>query len=165
MDHASFFSEATLTEIGVYNTLNSQFGYFIWGNFGKTFVWQATESKLQKRAARVRTSSGYDADANRLFRQLSWIEHPVSNTKSPNLVSGYLYSKFVKRYETRYSLIVPFPRTNFMKKSFSSSGAVLCNSLPYDMREAKSLSQFKQLAHLNCWFLSTVYTAFMKNRS
>ena len=58
---------------------------------------------------------------------------------------GYLSSKFVKRYETHYSLcdsvnkvIVPFPRTNFMKNSFSYSGAVLWNDLPSDMREAKS---------------------------
>ena len=69
-----------------------------------------------------------------------------------NLVPGYLSSKFVKRYETGYSLrdsvnkvIVPFPRTNFTKHSFSYSGAVLWNS----MREAKSLSQFKRLARLN----------------
>ena len=47
---------------------------------------------------------------------------------------------------------LPFPRTNFMKKSknsFSYSGAVIWNSLPRDMREAKSLSQFKRLAYLN----------------
>ena len=63
-----------------------------------------------------------------------------------DLVPGYLSSKYVKRYETRYSLrdsvnklIVQFPRTNFMKNSFSYGGAVLWNSLPCDMREAKSL--------------------------
>ena len=50
--------------------------------------------------------------------------------------------------------IVPFPRTNFMKNSFSYSGAVLRNSLPCDMREV----------NLNDWliwiaeFSSTVYT-------
>ena len=75
-----------------------------------------------------------------------------------DLVPGYLPSKFVEQYETRYSLrdsvnkltfIIPFPQTNFMKNSFSYSGAVLWNSLPCDMREAKSLSQFKRLAHLN----------------
>ena len=49
-------------------------------------------------------------------------------------------------------LIVPFPRTNFMKNSFSFSGAVLWNSLPCDMRKAKSLSQFQRLAHMNFWF-------------
>ena len=66
------------------------------------------------------------------------------------LVPEYLSSKFVKRNETRYSLrdsvnklFVPFPRTNFMKNSFTYSGAVLWNSLPCHVREAKSLSQFK----------------------
>ena len=77
-----------------------------------------------------------------------------------DLVPGYLSSKFVKRYETRYSLrdsvnkvIVQFPRTNFMKNSFNYSGAVLWNSLPGDMTQAKSLTQFKRLAHLNFCFL------------
>ena len=117
--------------------------------------------KLQNRAARVPTFSRYDADANCLFRQLNWKDLStqfqmqkalmVCNSFN-NLVPGYLSSKFVKRYETGYSLrdsvnkvIVPFPRTNFTKNSFSYSGAVLWNS----MREAKSLSQFKRLARLN----------------
>ena len=117
--------------------------------------------KLQNRAARVPTFSRYNADANCLFRQLNWKDLStqfqmqkalmVCNSFN-NLVPGYLSSKFVKRYETGYSLrdsvnkvIVPFPRTNFTKNSFSYSGAVLWNS----MREAKSLSQFKRLARLN----------------
>ena len=111
--------------------------------------------KPQNRAARVLTFSRYDADANRLFRQLNWkdlstqfqMQKALMVYKSLNdLVPGYLSFKFVKRYETRYSLrdsvnklIVPFPRTNFKKNSFSYSGVVLCNSLPCDMREAKSL--------------------------
>ena len=41
------------------------------------------------------------------------------------------------------------PKASFMKNSFSYSGAALWNSLPCDVREAKSLSQFKRLAHLN----------------
>ena len=117
--------------------------------------------KLQNRAARVLTFSRYDADANRLFRQLNWKDLSIHFQKQKalmvykslnDLVPGYLSSKFVKRYETRYSLrgvMVPFPRTNFMKNSFSYSGAVLWNSFPCDMREAKSLSHFKRLAHLN----------------
>ena len=60
-----------------------------------------------------------------------------------DLVPEYLSSRFVKRYETHYSLrgsdnkvIVPLSRTNFMKNSFSYSRAVLWNSLPCDVREA-----------------------------
>ena len=110
------------------------------------------------------TFSSYDADANRLIRQLDWkdlstqfqIQKALMVYKSLNgLAPEYLSSKFVKRNETRYSLrdsvnklFVPFPRTNFMKNSFSYSGAVLWNSLPCNVREAKSLSQFKRLVSL-----------------
>ena len=144
----------TLTLHCIYNALiQSQFDYcnVAWGNCGKTLFDRL--QKLQNRAARVLTFSRYDAYANRLFRQLNWkdlstqfqIQKALMVYKSLNdLVPGYLSSKFVKRYETRYSirdsvnkLIVPFPRTNFMKNSFSYSGAVLWNSPPCDMREAK----------------------------
>ena len=142
-----FFPTPTLHCI--YNALiQSQFNYrnIVLGNCGKTLFDRL--QKLQNRAARVLTFSRYDADANRLFRQLNWkdlstqfqIQKALMVYKSLNdLVPGYLSSKFVKRYETRYSLrdsvnkpmfIVPFPQTNFMKNSFSYSGAVLLNSLP-----------------------------------
>ena len=75
------------------------------------------------------------------------------------IVPEYLSSKSVhveRNYGTRYSLrdsvhkpFVSFPRTNFMKNSFSYSGAVLWNSLPCDVREAKSVSQFKRLVDLH----------------
>ena len=138
----------------IYNALiQSQFDYcnVAWGNCGKTLFDRL--QKLQNHAARVLTFSRYDADANLLFRHLNWkdlstqfqMQKALMVCKSfNNLVPGYLSSKFVKRYETGYSLrdsvnkvIVPFPRTNFMKNSFSYSGAVLWNSPPCDMREAK----------------------------
>ena len=72
------------------------------------------------------------------------------------LVPEYLSSKFVERNETRYSLrdsvnklFVPFPRTNFMKNSFTYSGAVIWNSLSCDVREVKSLRQFKRLVDVS----------------
>ena len=148
----------------IYNALiPSQFDYcnIVWGNCCKTLFDRL--QKLQNRASRVLTFSRYDADTNRLFRQLNWkdlgTQFQIQNFKCKSLndlVPGYLSPKFVKRYETRYSLsdsakklIVPFPRTNFLKNTFSYSGAVLWNSLPCDMREGKSYSQFKRLAHLN----------------
>ena len=136
----------------IYNALiQSQFDYcnIVWDNCGKTLFDRL--QKLQNRAARVLTFSRYDADANCLFRQLNWknlstqfqIQKALMFYESLNdLVPGYL-SKFVKRYETRYSLrdsvnklIVPFPRTNFVKNSFSYSGAFLWNSVLCDMRES-----------------------------
>ena len=102
--------------------------------------------------------SSYDADANRLIRQFDsrdlgtqfQIQKALIVYKPLNrLVPEYLSSKFVKRSETRYSLrasvnklFVLFPQTNFMKNSFSYSGGVLWNSLPCNMREAKSRTQF-----------------------
>ena len=70
------------------------------------------------------------------------------------LVPKYLTSKFVTRNESNYALrdsvnklVVPFPRTNYMKNSFSYSGATLWNSLPCNIRESASLNQFKRLLH------------------
>ena len=65
----------------------------------------------------------------------------------------YLSELFVNRSDvTEYllresvnKLAVPLPRTNFLKNSFSYSGAVLWNSLPSDLRQAESLSDFSHL--------------------
>ena len=98
----------------IYNALiQSQFDYcnIVWGNCGKTLFDRL--QKLQNRAARVLTFTRYDADSKRLFRQLKWkdlstqfqIQKALMVYKSSNrLVPGYLSSKFVKRYQTHYSL-------------------------------------------------------------
>ena len=64
------------------------------------------------------------------------------------LVPEYLSSKFLKRNGTRYSLrdfvnklVVPLPKSNYLKNGFSCSGAPLWNNLPYN--------QFKKLLNLN----------------
>ena len=149
----------------------------VWGNCCKTLFDRL--QKLQNRASRVLTFSRYDADTNRLFRQLNWkdlgTQFQIQNFKCKSLndlVPGYLSPKFVKRYETRYSLsdsakklIVPFPRTNFLKNTFSYSGAVLWTACPV-IWERVNLT-----VNLNDWLtwisevICTVYTAFMKNRS
>ena len=85
-----------------------------------------------------------------------------SNTKSLNCLQDFKGTQSADAHAHSCALIVSFPRTNFMKNSFSYSGAVLWNSLPCDMREAKSLSQFKRLAHLNSWFFkSTMYSCIL----
>ena len=62
----------------------------------------------------------------------------------------------IKRNESNHFLrgsvnkrVVPFPRTNYMKNSFSYSGATLWNSLPRNIRESGSLNQFKRLLYHN----------------
>ena len=105
------------------------------GNCGKTLSNRLDKlQKLQNRAAREISSSNYDVDVDSLFRKLSWkdfksqrqIQNVLMVFKSLNgLVSEYLTSKFIMRNESNYSLrasvdkvVVPLPRTNYMKNSF-----------------------------------------------
>ena len=63
-----------------------------------------------------------------------------------NLAPENLGSKFTSRslttpYTFRDSenkLAIPLPRTNYLRNSFNYSGAVLRNSLPQNLRQAKS---------------------------
>ena len=153
------------TLLNIYNSLvQPHFDYYslVWGNCGKTLSNKL--QKLQNRAARVITSSNFDVDVDSLFHKLSWkdlksqrqIQNALMVFKSLNgLVSEYPTSKFIKRNESNYSLrdsvnkLVPFPRTNDMKNSFSYSGATLWNSLPCNIRESGSLNQFKRLLYHN----------------
>ena len=154
------------TLLNIYNSLvKSHFDYcsLVWGNCGKTLSNKL--QNLQNRAARVITSSNFDVDVDSLFQKLSWkdlksqrqIQNALMVFKSLNwLVHEYLTSKFIRRNESNYSLRdsvnkpdVPFPRTNYMKNSFSYRGANLWNSLPCNIRESGSLNQFKRLLYHN----------------
>ena len=63
----------------------------------------------------------------------------------------YLRSSFVARdnlnsyhlRNTENTLVLPQPRTDYLKKSFSYMGAQLWNSLPIELRQATSLNAFK----------------------
>ena len=62
----------------------------------------------------------------------------------------YLQNPFHERstdYDLRNSshkLTLPRPRTNYLKPSFSYSGALLWNSLTENVREIKSVRKFKE---------------------
>ena len=65
-------------------------------------------------------------------------------------VPRYLQEIFTSRvssYELRdfeNKLFVPKPRTDYLKRSFGYSGAVLWNSLSSELRSAQSLASFKR---------------------
>ena len=48
----------------------------------------------------------------------------------------------IRNSEIRLNL--PKPRTNYLKRSFCYSGAILWNSLPQDIRKLQSFAQFKK---------------------
>ena len=72
--------------------------------------------------------------------------------KSMNgLIPEYLQSLFSQRlsvYNLRDSeekLTLPIPSTNYLKRSFSYSGAMLWNNMPKSLKNALSVNHFKQL--------------------
>ena len=130
----------------------------VWGSCTKALANKL--QKLQNRAARILTHSNYDVNADFLIQQLGWkklhsqrsIHKAVMIYKSLNgLAPDYLSAKFLDRSSvcnyslrgTEGKLAVPMPHTNYMKNSFSYSGAVLWNSLPIELRQANSLTAFR----------------------
>ena len=128
----------------------------IWDSCSKTPA--AKLQKLQNRAARVLTFSGYDTSADSLIEVLGWqklesqrsFHKAVMVYKSLNgLAPEYMRSMFIHR-DTVYSLRdaqgklnIQKPRTNYLKNSFSYTGAVLWNSLPFGLRQPETLESFK----------------------
>ena len=131
----------------------------VWSNFNKTLADKL--QKLQNRAARVLTFSSYDTSADPLIRQLGWnkldnqrkFHKAVMVHKSLHgLAPDYLCSMFTDRSsinsyslrDTEGKLAIPKPRTDYLKNSFSYSGAVFWNSLPMDLRQANTLPKFRR---------------------
>ena len=155
----SFVPAATLQLI--FNSLvQPYFNYCctVWDNCNKTLAEKL--QKLQNRAARVLTFSSYDTNADVLIDKLGWkklssqrqFQKAVMVYKSLNgLAPDYMHSMFVNRdsvnlyslRNTEGKLAVPKPRTNYLKNSFSYSGAVLWNSLPIGLRQANNLTNFR----------------------
>ena len=118
--------------------------------------------KLQNRAARILTSSSYDADARYLLqlgwkdlitqRQIQVLVFKALNDLAPDYLSSMFTERSTSGYVLRDStnkLNVPLPRTNYLKRSFSYRGATLWNSLPCNLRQEKSLNRFKQLLNFH----------------
>ena len=53
-------------------------------------------------------------------------------------------------------LVIPLPRTNFLKNSFRYYGAVIWNSLPLELRQAETINSFRRRCH-NFFYLF-IYT-------
>ena len=101
--------------------------------------------KVQNRAARIITTSNYDASLDELFQSFNW--HKLELLRKFNLsillykalnneTAENLSSKFINRMDLSLitlrnrvnKLTVPLPHTENFKKSFSYSAAVLLNS-------------------------------------
>ena len=124
------------TLLCIYNALvQPHFDYcsVVWGNCNKSLSIKL--QKLQNRAARILTSSSYDANADDLFVRLGWqklslqrelITATMVYKSFCGLAPAYLKSMFTDRSSTSThslrncedKLALPLPRTNFLKKQF-----------------------------------------------
>ena len=73
----------------------------------------------------------------------------LNNHSAPNLKDKFITGDTnLSNYNLRnadMNLLVPKPRTEYLKKSFGYSGAVLWNSLPTQAKQTQSLSSSKNL--------------------
>lgn len=123
--------------------------------------------KLQNRAARILLSAPYDSSALDLFRRLHWknlrnqrlfakavMMFKILNGQTPD----YLSNKFIFRNDTtsyrlrnsEMRLALPQPRTDYVRKSFSYSGAALCVGKAHfssDPKPAMSMSINQQMRY------------------
>jgi len=132
--------------------------------------------KLQNRAARVITKSPYDTSSNLLLEKLKWEKlskrrqmQKASMFKSIHkLAPEYLSQLFTTRraeYNLRNlegKLDLPKPHTNYLKRSFSYTGALLWNNLPQQMRDVGSIGHFKREIINRITDISDSHTAIMK---
>ena len=121
--------------------------------------------KLHNRAIRVILKSSYDTSSRSLLNSLVWDRLSVRRATQKanlmykcinNLAPAYLCNLFAPRTPNYYfrnakkKLMLPKPRTDYLKRSFSYSGALLWNNLPEEIRTSNSLGLFKRSSHR--WF-------------
>ena len=103
--------------------------------------------------------------------------HLVYNEHHPKSINGlapeYLTRKFIQRSDVNpyiprdceNKLAIPLSRTNYLKNSFSYSGATLWNSLPSEARQASSLKIFRRnLSNLDMAFMETRFSFIVSVR-
>ena len=104
--------------------------------------------KLQNRAIRVIAKCSCDTSSRFVVNSLGWDNLSVRRAKQKanlmykcinNLAPAYLCNLFAPRTPNYYfrnakkKLMLPKPRTDYLKRSFSYSGALLWNNLPEEI--------------------------------
>ncbi|XP_044183319.1 uncharacterized protein LOC122963992 [Acropora millepora] len=131
----------------------------LWDTCGKQLKDKL--QKIQNRAGRVITGSSYDVRSIDVLDNLKWktLETRRFHAKATlmykilnDLSAPQLSNSFVKPNATYINynlrnietdLALPRPYTNFLKRSFRYSGAMLWNNLSYEAKTPQSLADFK----------------------
>ena len=148
----------------IYNALvQPYFDYCspLWDNCG--IGLKEKLQKYQNRAARILTGATYDIRTADVFETLAWetlekrrdylksifMYKILNNLAAPNLNRMfYKMSNCPISYNLRNSdtdLVLPQPKTEFKKRSFSYNGALFWNNLCVEAKKANTLTSFKGL--------------------
>ena len=136
-------------------------------------VWGSTTQKninciikLQKRAARIILNADFTTPSRELFITLDWLPfdkkimyhkcvlvYKAINNQTPSYISNMLTpvntinNNHTLRSATNHNLLLPKPRLNTLKRTFTYSGPEVWNKLPVDIKTASSLYVFKEKCH------------------
>ena len=154
------------TAITIYNSLIQPLFDncdIVWDNCS---IAQKTRlQKLQNRAALVITQQNYDIRSYEIREQLGWVTlanrrsqhkaimmYKVLNGAAPSYLRDLFQTySTISSYSLRNSdtnVLLPKPKTEYLKKSFKFSGAKLWNELPNEIKLENSLTSFKRKVSL-----------------
>ena len=145
----------------LYNSMKliaSHFDYcsVVWDTCGVTEMEKL--QVLQNRSAKIINGTSYYSSATEALAKLNWdplkdrfkYNESITMYKVMNeLTPSYLKNRFelknsgyaLRGYKT---LVIPKPKTDYKKRSFSYRGAKLWNDMDTDIKQARSVHQFKQ---------------------
>ena len=123
----------------------------VWDNCSKYLLEKL--QKLQNRAARVIIGKSYETRSSEIVKNLGWqplldrrkdkralFMYKVKNNEFPESQTSMLNTSNNKNLRSNeLDFALPKPNTNYLKKSFSYSGAALWNDLP----SAQKIEQYQ----------------------
>ena len=135
--------------------IQPHFGYCspLWDTCGKQLKYKL--QKIQNRVGRAITGSSYEVRSADVLNKLKWktLETRRFHAKATLMYKIPPTEKLLCKtqctnvnYNLRNietDLAPPRPYTNFLKRGFKYSGAMLWNNLPYEAKTAQSLSDVK----------------------
>lgn len=149
------------------NTLISVYNAIVLPHFDYcSLVWDTCENylqeklqKMQNRAARVITGKTYEVRSVEILSELNWkslverrnenkavFMYKIRKGECPESISNIFNVKNNQQYSLRSDNLdyaLEKPRTNFLKKSISYSGAKLWNELPNRLKDNISLNKIR----------------------
>ena len=133
----------------------------LWDNCGNTL--RNRLQKFQNRTTRIITGKSYDVPSVELLANLKWASLETRRINSKllfvnKIINGHTVPNLRNKFRFNYEMECPYnlrnsstdlalskPNTDFGKRCFNYSAAVLWNNLPYQAKIAPTVWSFKKL--------------------